>query len=1167
MYPDATVLIDLETELPVQFNTLAHQQLGYSAEEFAGLRISDYEAVETAEEVAEHVQKVMQNGRDDFETRHRRKDGSEIDVHVSVILLELVDKPHLLGVFRDICAQKATQRELEASEKRFLDVANAAGEYIWEIDPEGRYTIVTPPVEPLLGRPVEEIVGKSPFEFMPPEEAGRIRALLQDWAKDVEPWQGLEHKSLRPDGSVVYQRVSGLPILDESGELIGFRGTGRDITAEKEAEIAQRQLTERLRLATSTANLGIWELSLKTNRLEWDEGMFRIYGADEAAFGHSVDDWVSALTPETREQAQAAIERAKLTFEPYQSEFQIRRGDGEIRSIKAVARAIRGPDGSAERIVGINEDITERKELDSAMERAQEEAERANRAKSEFLANMSHEIRTPMNAVIGLSQLLLETPLNEQQQDHLNKIYKSSRLLLEIINDILDFSKIESGKLELEERSFEIEELFDQMKTLFGSAASEKELELVFHIHPEVPPAFIGDSLRLGQVLTNLLSNAIKFTNRGGVELDIELVERGEREATLYFSVTDTGIGMSEAQQAKLFESFAQADTTTTRKYGGTGLGLVISRKLVEAMGGELKLTSQPDVGSRFFFTITLPICDRLADTVNCPETTGRRVLIVDDHDAARQVLREILHRCDYVVQEAVSGEAAIEKVEAAEVAGQAFDFILMDWRMPDGMDGVETTRRLEQMRRDGRLEQTKTPILMVSAFSEEDTGINKGEVSDFLTKPVTASTLFDALVRAERGDVETTRHRRLTKAPSLAGKRVLLAEDNETNQEVVRQMLEKTGAEIVVAEDGTQALRRVEQEHFDLILMDLQMPEMDGFEATSHIRALGRSVPIVALSAAVMREDKERAYAVGANDHLGKPVESEVLYRVMGDLLESERESEKGAGGGGGVLGDGGGGGGVLGDGGETAERRSEREAGGGGVPGDGGGAGSAGTGSDVGDAMHRPGGETVEPGSLTYGSSSRLLPESLPGFDLQYGLRLFDGNEAFYLKLLIRFGKDIPTKFASLLEHLESGNWGEAARTAHTLKGSAGSLAAVDLHELAARVETSIKSGEPVDEGTRNELAEALQSAQDVLERLEAPSPGGGSGGNRADVERLRQLLAASEFVEDATLQRALGYLRGVTDEQSCRRLEELVGEMENDAALEYLETLIKEGGIESS
>ncbi|MFO7782288.1 MAG: response regulator [Spirochaetia bacterium] len=1121
VYPDATVLIDTTTGLPVQFNSLAHQQLGYTAKEYAALRISDYEAKESPEEVAVHFHRIIENGRDDFETRHRRKDGSEIDVNVSVLLLDLADRPYLLAVFRDISAQKATQRELEASERRFLDVANAAGEYIWEIDREGKYSIVTQPVEPLLGRPVEEILGHTPFEFMPPDEAHRVRALLRGKAETVESWQGLEHTSLRPDGSVVCQRVSGLPILSDDGTLIGFRGTGRDITAEKEAAVQQQQLTERLRLATATANLGIWELSVETNWLEWDEGMFRIYGVEKADFGHSVEDWVSALTPETRDHAVAAIERAKETLQPYESEFQVWRGDGAVREIKAVARAIPGPDGSVERIVGINEDITERKELYSAMERAHAEAERANRAKSEFLANMSHEIRTPMNAVIGLSQLLLETPLDAQQEDYLNKVHNSSRLLLEIINDVLDFSKIESGKLELEKSRFEMDELFDQLKTLFGSAASQKDLELVFHIHPEVPGALVGDSLRLGQVLTNLLSNAIKFTERGGVELEIELVEREDTEATLYFSVTDTGIGMTEAQQEKLFQSFAQADNSTTRKYGGTGLGLVISRKLVEAMGGELNLTSEQDKGSRFYFTLTLPICNRDPDTFNCPETGGHRVLIVDDHDTAREVLRGILHRCHYETAEATSGEAAIERIVDAEAAGQAFDFILMDWRMPGGMDGMETTRRIDHMRRAGELRDTKAPILMVSAYSEEDTGVQEGELSDFLTKPVTASTLFDALVRAEQGNIGTTRHRRATRIPSFAGKRVLLAEDNETNQEVVERMLEKTGAEVVLAGDGVHALSQVERENFDLILMDLQMPEMDGFEATSRIRTLGRTTPIIALTAAVMQEDRERAYSAGVDDHLGKPIESEVLYRTLGRFLES---------------------GGSTG-GGDTDGTVSPR------------------AGADA------PGASQPKPASGGPGPRSGLLPESLAGFDLEHGLRLVDGDEAFYLKLLTRFAKKLSTDFGSLPDLLEAGDREQAARLAHTLKGSAGSLAAMELRKLATRIEATIKAGNPVDEGTRKEFADALRSARDVLEPLEAAHPNDSSNGDPADVERLRELLAASEFVEDLTLQGALRYLRGVHDHESCRRLEELVGEMETDAALEHLEAMLKEGGVDRS
>ncbi|MFO8031169.1 MAG: PAS domain S-box protein, partial [Desulfohalobiaceae bacterium] len=331
LFPDATVLIDPDTGLPEDFNHVAHEQLGYSAQEFAQMSIYDYEAQESAAEVEKHLQNIVYHGRDDFETRHRCKDGSSIDVNVTVMLFDIDAKSYLLCVFRNITDRKATIQALEESEQRFRDVAEAAGEYIWEIDPQGTYSFLTSRVEDLLGRKVEEIIGHSPFDFMPPDEAERVERMLAGWAERGESWQGLEHQSIRADGKIVWQRVSGMPILDSQGQLIGFRGTGLDITAEKEARQAQQELSERLRLAAEAAELGIWDLRLSDNYLEWDEGMFRIYGKSREEFSNSVQDWLDSLLPEFQEKAPQDVQKGITDGQAYKSEFKIRRGDGDIR--------------------------------------------------------------------------------------------------------------------------------------------------------------------------------------------------------------------------------------------------------------------------------------------------------------------------------------------------------------------------------------------------------------------------------------------------------------------------------------------------------------------------------------------------------------------------------------------------------------------------------------------------------------------------------------------------------------------------------------------------------------------------------------------------------------------------------------------------------------------
>ena len=703
-------------------------------------------------------------------------------------------------------------------------------------------------------------------------------------------------------------------------------------------------------------------------------------------------------------------------------------------------------------------DITERKHMEDELIDAKHTAIEASKAKGDFLANMSHEIRTPMNAVIGMTHLALKTELTPKQQDYLHKIQSSANSLLGIINDILDFSKIEAGKMDMESVDFNLEEVLDNLGNLVTVKAQEKEdLEVLFATAQNVPRFLVGDPLRLGQVLINLANNAVKFTDVGEIVVSTELVKKSTDRITVKFSVSDTGIGLTEEQAGKLFQSFTQADTSTTRKYGGTGLGLTISKRLVEMMDGEIWADSEPGQGSTFSFTATFGIGreevkKRFAPS---PDLRGMKVLVVDDNPTSREILRDMMESFSFEVTLAATGQKGITEIEKAD-RDKPFEMVIMDWKMP-GMDGIEASRRIKEHPGLSHIPH----VVMVTAYGREEVmrKVEKVGLDGFLLKPVSPSVLFDTVMQAYGQEVPETSQisQRQGKADALErirGAKVLLAEDNEINQQVAKEILE--GADLVVslADDGQQAVNMVKKNPYDAVLMDIQMPVMDGYQATKAIRKweggmrnkIGKDtdskseirdpkskiegLPIIAMTAHAMAGDEEKSLEAGMNDHVTKPIDPDQLFATLQKWIQP---GEK---------------------------RASTRKA-------------------EVSDA------KAAVPERAT---GEAELPNSLPGFDLAEGLKRLQGNQKLYRKLLLDFGAKYTQVAAEIREALGKKDLKHAHSLVHNLKGLAGNLAASELEVAATDIEKLIR-GDQKKAASEKQLNQKFAKLEKTINRaLEA-------------------------------------------------------------------------------
>jgi len=760
-------------------------------------------------------------------------------------------------------------------------------------DQAGVIEYVNPKFTEITGYTYDEAVGETPAllksELTPPE-------MYQNLWKTISAgrtWQGqLQNK--KKDGTIYWERESISPIVSEDGIVRHFVALKEDISKQKETE--ENLMVFRRFAETSGQGFGMATL---------DGYIFYVNNTlcqllDEetpaAVYHKNVNQYYPAefqlklkneILPTIKEKGQ------------WTGELMLRSTKGRLTPVLENFFLIRDEDGKPLYFADVITDISEQKKVETVLQCAKEQAEQASRFKSEFLANMSHEIRTPLNAVMGMTHLAMKTKLTVKQQDYLSKIQSSSHILLGVINDILDFSKIEAGKLKIERINFVLESVFENLANLESMAAAKKGIEIIFSIGSDVPKTLVGDPLRLGQILINLTSNAVKFTERGQVLVAVALVEESTDGFELRFSVKDTGIGIDKKKIIGLFEPFTQADGSTTREYGGTGLGLAICKQLVGMMNGEINAHSDPGNGSTFFFTAKFgrPASVTEKNFLPSPDLRGMRVLVVDDNAIARQILKETLESFSFNVSTVVSGATALAELEKAANDPHAtpYDLVLMDWNMP-GMNGIDASRLIRQ--RDW-LPHVPT-IIMVSVYAHEEIidAASQVGIESFLVKPLNPSTLFDTIIETlgqNNESMPVLENHETVLRPQLHGAKILLVEDNSINQQVAQEILEDVGLHVSVAENGVKAIQAVQENQFDLVLMDIQMPDMDGYQATRLIRKNPSftPLPIIAMTAHVMAEDKEKCLNAGMNDHLAKPIDPEALYAIIGKWIAPKDNTE----------------------------------------------------------------------------------------------------------------------------------------------------------------------------------------------------------------------------------------------------------------------------------
>ena len=997
-----------------------------------------------------------------------RPDGSLVWINTSAAPISTAAGGGVAVAFEDITQRKLFDQDL----KKLSQAVEQSPVSIVITDPEGIIEYVNPRYCEVTGYSETESLGEKASILRSEGSSPEIFQELWKIIQSGKEWRG-QFLNRKKNGELFWESASISPIISDDGIIKSFLAIKEDITDRKsiEAELAKANILMKA-LIDSPKDIVIFSLDdnyhyTTFNKAHYNE-MKKVYGS-EIKIGMSMLEAINI--PEITTKVQKTLDRvlsgdafSEVQQQPDSDIFYefnwgyVKNEDNKIIGLSAFISNISDRKKLEEELKAR---VEEQEQAQSAMLNMMEDldeekaiAEEATKAKSDFLANMSHEIRTPMNAIMGMTHLALQTDLTTKQTDYLTKVHNSATSLLGIINDILDFSKIEAGKLDMETTDFSLDMVMDNVTTLIAGKSQEKELEFLVQINPEVPRFLIGDPLRLGQILINLSNNAVKFTSEGEVVITVETVETKGDIITIKFSVRDTGIGMTEAQIGKLFQSFSQADTSTTRKFGGTGLGLTISKKLVEMMKGEIWVESEPGKGSSFIFTAQLQ-CQTVRKETNlalADELKGLRVLVVDDNETSREIFKEILESFNFNVEFAFTGGKAIDALTATKIP---YDLIIMDWKMP-GMNGIETSQQIRN-----NLNLPKIPkIVMCTSYGREEVLNQAKEVGleGFLMKPVNPSVLLDTILEVF-GKAATDQEQKSFQTDSetkgldkVRGAKILLVEDNEINQQVARELLEGQGFYVEIANDGQEGVERATRAAYDAILMDIQMPIMGGYESAAAIREDDtlQDLPIIAMTANAMVGDREKSLEVGMNDHVAKPIDPQQLYATLAKWIQPGNRK----------------------------------------VP------------TDYQYKQQKT-------------QDKIQLPEELPGIAIQSGLTRVGGNKKLYRDLLIKFHRDNQDITEQIQKALDEEDHELAQRLAHTVKGVAGNIGAGEVQKAGEIIELNIKKGtlEKIDDQIQA-LKEALSIPLIEISKLIAQKKSDDSGeakpeGNEDELKTLLEEL----------------------------------------------------------